>query len=99
MVMPEKAASPPQLPVGSNQEAFAKKGLVMPEKAASLPPRLKVSSSQGALQIRRTGFRSRSVQAPIIPQSQQTRASSPWVVPQVGFQQQSDSSVAQGGLR
>jgi len=88
----------------------AKDGIVVPEKAASLLPQLHVSSNQEAVQIRRTGFRSRSRSVQRVSrtsQSQPTRASSPSVMPQherfslrsqVGFQQQSDSSVGQGGL-
>jgi len=81
----------------------------MPGRAASLLPQLQVSSNQEAVEIGRTGFRSRSIQrVSLTSQSQPTRASSPWVMPQrerfslrssqVGFQQQGDSSVAHGGL-
>merc|ERR1712007_328765 len=67
-------------------------------------------SNQEVVQIGRRGFRSRSRSVQRVSrtsQSQPTRASSPCVMPQhervslqlqVGFQQQSDSSVTQGGL-
>jgi len=94
----------PTTVIGAN----VKDGLVRPENTASLLPQLQVSSNQDAVQIAQTGFRSRSVQrVSLTSQSQPTRASSPWVMPQRerfslrsqnGFQQQSDSSVAQGGL-
>jgi len=95
----------PATVIGAN----GKDGFVMPGKAASLLPQLQVRSNQEAVEIGRTGFRSRSIQrVSLTSQSQPTCASSPWVMPQregcslrspqVGFQQQGDSSVAQGGL-